>query len=96
MGVNADFSEIKEVSSGPKKPMLKAPSFMQRPCSVAFGFGGGMVTQKPGATTLYPPVVIALHIREPLYLLEHFNCLIHHHHCKSATTTTITTTTTVN
>eukprot|EP00959_Pyramimonas_sp_CCMP1952_P352224 7379977-Pyramimonas_sp.AAC.1 len=38
MGVNADFSAVTSVGS--KKPMLKAPSFMQRPCSVAFGFGG--------------------------------------------------------
>jgi hypothetical protein len=56
-GVNADFSAVTTAPSTTRKPMTRAPAFMRRPCGVQFGFGGRLVSFKPGGVTLRSSLV---------------------------------------
>lgn len=37
--------------------MARAPAFMRRPCSVQFGFGGRLLSQRPGEVKLHTSLV---------------------------------------
>jgi len=56
-GVNADFSAVTTAPAAARKPMTRAPAFMRRPCGAQFGFGGRLVSFKPGGVTLHSSLV---------------------------------------